>query len=68
MKLSQVVDRVIRAIEERLEPDQAYQTTMLRGMAGQLIRQFGDLELNIIVKRIPLEEVQDGEAAEKDEK
>jgi hypothetical protein len=66
MRLSQAVDRVLTALEERLEDEDAFNAGLLRGMVGQLIRQFGDVELNIEVRRVPLEEVVDVKAEEKE--
>lgn len=65
MRLSQAVDRLFDALEDRLHPEDLPKIAFARAIMTGLCRAYGDIELNIEIKRVPLEEVVDVEGKEK---
>lgn len=66
MRLSDVVDRVFEAIEDRLQEQDRGMLDFTRGLVRNAMMHYGDLDLNIEIRKVPVEVV-DVEGQEKTE-
>jgi hypothetical protein len=55
MRLSEIVDRIFDALEERLEPDQRPSLEFGKGILRNIMMRYGDLDLNIEIRHVPVE-------------
>jgi hypothetical protein len=67
MRLSEVVDRVFEAIDDRLQEQDRGMLEFTRGLVRNAMMHYGDLDLNIEIKKVPVQEVVDVEGQEEAE-
>jgi hypothetical protein len=57
MRLSDVIDRVFDAIEDRLQDQDKGMLEFTRGLVRNAMMHYGDLDLNIEIRKVPVEVV-----------